>query len=71
MSIPNKFVMLPLCWLTVRQVLTTFNSKTASGVCLIYRRPGYERVYLPLCKVADTPFHIQGDDMLLCQHLNC
>ena len=28
----------------------------------IYYRPlGYERVYLPLCKVADTPFHIQGD----------
>ena len=24
---------------------------------------GYERVYLPLCKVADTPFHIQGDGM--------
>ena len=23
---------------------------------------GYERVYLPLCKVADTPFHIQGDE---------
>ena len=22
---------------------------------------GYERVYLPLYKVADTPFHIQGD----------
>ena len=22
---------------------------------------GYERVYLPLGKVADTPFHIQGD----------
>ena len=21
----------------------------------------YERVYLPLYKVADTPFHIQGD----------
>ena len=21
---------------------------------------GYERVYLPLCKVADAPFHIQG-----------
>ena len=21
----------------------------------------YERVYLPLFKVADTPFHIQGD----------
>ena len=24
----------------------------------------YERVYLPLCKVADTPYHIQGDDIL-------
>ena len=23
---------------------------------------GYERVYLPLYKVADTPFHIQGDE---------
>ena len=25
------------------------------------RRLGYERVYLPLREVADTPFHIQGD----------
>ena len=25
---------------------------------------GYERVYLPLYKVADTPFHFQGD--ILC-----
>ena len=24
---------------------------------------GYERVYLPLYKVADTPFHIQEDNM--------
>ena len=24
---------------------------------------GYERVYLPLCKCADTPFHIHGDQM--------
>ena len=23
---------------------------------------GYERVYLPLYKMADTPFHIQGDE---------
>ena len=23
---------------------------------------GYERMYLPLNKVTDTPFHIQGDD---------
>ena len=26
---------------------------------ILYRPLGYERVYLPLCKVADTPFHIQ------------
>ena len=24
---------------------------------------GYEMVYLPLTKVADTPFHIQGDNL--------
>ena len=29
--------------------------------CFTIRRLGYERVYLPLYKVADTPFHIQGD----------
>ena len=28
-----------------------------------YRPLGYERVYLPLYKVADTPFHIQGDEL--------
>ena len=32
-------------------------------MCTIIRYLGYERVYMPLCKVADTPFHIQGDDM--------
>ena len=26
---------------------------------------GYEKVYLPLCKVADTPFHIQVHDYIL------
>ena len=26
---------------------------------------GYERVYLPLYKVADTPFRIRGDDIVL------
>ena len=31
----------------------------------INRPFGYERVYLPLYKAADTPFHIQGDDMCL------
>ena len=30
-----------------------------------YHSLGYERVYLPLCKVADTPFHIQGDEYTL------
>ena len=29
----------------------------------LYRHLGYERVYLPLPEVADTPFYIQGDDM--------
>ena len=33
-------------------------------LCSIYRPLVYERVYLPLYKVADTPFHIQGDDIL-------
>ena len=28
-----------------------------------YRPLGYESVYLLLCKVADTPFHIQGDEL--------
>ena len=28
----------------------------------LFRPFGYERVYLPLYKVADTPFHIQGSD---------
>ena len=31
---------------------------------LIHRPLGYERVYLPLYKVADTPFHIQRDDII-------
>ena len=29
----------------------------------IFRPLGYERVYLPLYEVADTPFHIQGNDL--------
>ena len=31
----------------------------------IIRHLGYERVYLPLYEVADTPFHIQGDELCL------
>ena len=30
---------------------------------ILFGPVGYERVYLPLYKVADTPFHIQGDDI--------
>ena len=30
----------------------------------LFRPIGHERVYLPLCKLADTPFHIQGGDFL-------
>ena len=29
-----------------------------------FRKLGYERVYLLFCKVADTPFYIQGDFIL-------
>ena len=32
--------------------------------CSICSPLGYERVYLPLYKVADTPFQIQGDDVV-------
>ena len=41
----NEHVMVPL-------------SACVQSTCRVL---GYERVYLPLCKVADTPFHIQGD----------
>ena len=29
-----------------------------------FRPLGFERVYLPLYKVADTPFHIKRDDFI-------
>ena len=32
-------------------------------IFLTYRPLEYERGYLRLCKVADKPFYIQGDDM--------
>ena len=32
--------------------------------CDTIRPFGYERVYLPLCKVANTPFLIQWDELL-------
>ena len=30
----------------------------------VFRLLGCERVYLSLCKVADTPLHIQSDDIM-------
>ena len=39
------------------QIIPCINSFTHLSIC---RPLGYERVYLPLCKVADTPFNIQG-----------
>ena len=36
---------------------------TFHKIVYVFCNLGYERVYLPLCKVADTPFHIQGDDI--------
>ena len=33
----------------------------------IFRPFWYERVYLPPHKVADTPFHIKGDDVCICK----
>ena len=35
---------------------------------MYHRLLRYERVYLPLCKVADTPFHIQGGVKFLNNH---
>ena len=30
----------------------------------VSRPLGYEKVYLPLCEVADTPFHIQEEEVI-------
>ena len=51
---------------TVRHLqANTWQSLVRKTRCLSEQCPvrplGYERVYLPLCQVADTPFHIQGD----------
>ena len=40
-----------------RVILAVQSALTRLFIC---RTLGYERVYLPLYKVADTPFHIQG-----------
>ena len=45
-------------------IILTLRSDSSGIRRTIFRPLGYERVYLPLYKVADTPFHIQGDDLL-------
>ena len=42
-----------------------FWAGVSNNVWSTYLSLGNERVYLPLFKVADTSFHIQGDDILL------
>ena len=42
-------------------VVSSFTSVTL--FCSTFRPLGYEMVHLPLCKVADAPFHIQGGDL--------
>ena len=32
-------------------------------IAVVIRPFGYKRVYLPLHKVADTPFHIKGEEL--------
>ena len=56
--------MLISCWVSVVDDGPTLVQRFvvfvgAQSVSRVYRRYGYERVYLPLYKVADAPFHIQ------------
>ena len=37
----------------------------------IWRHLGYEKVYLPLHKVADTPFHVWDDDEMFIKKDYC
>ena len=44
-------------------VILMFARSNLQRIETLSRPLGYERVYLPFCKVADTPFHIQGDQV--------
>ena len=46
------------------RLLQRHTASSGKTTC-IYRPLGYKRVYLPLFKVADTPFYIQGDIYLM------
>ena len=45
-------------------LLGSLNNYRPKDRCSIYRPIGYKMVYLPHYKVADTPFHIQEDELL-------
>ena len=45
-------------------MLSTYYCTTKLIFVCVIRLLGYERVYLPLCKVADTPFYIQRDEYM-------
>ena len=41
-------------------------TRSIENKCSVYiMSPGYERVYMPLYKVEDTPFYTQGNDCVL------
>ena len=55
--VPNPFwakIHTCLKYITVIQVLVNADLD-------LLRPRGYKRVYLPFCKVTETPFHIQSD----------
>ena len=49
----------------LRTILLDVAFCTLWQYCVVsnYHHLGYERIYLPLFKVTDTPFHIQGDEV--------
>ena len=48
----------------MRQTPRYFHQSEQNNCMITYHPLGYERVYLPLGKAADTPFHIQRGDIL-------
>ena len=54
---------LNISFLLVYSRLLDILQKPSISIIKTDRPLGYEMVYLPLCKVTDTPFHIQSDDI--------
>ena len=55
----NKFTC--LFWVDPKLIVGHYSSNNAPLLRLL----GYERVYMPLYKVVDTPFHNQGQLILI------